>query len=1452
MGSPAFRRSIVVRPSSICIPFLWSILAASIVFPSPALAQSAVKRRLITAPIQDESTTTLRGNTYPLARAEFDRGAAPLDLPMRRMLLVLKRGPEQETSLEGLLDQQQAKGSPSYHSWLTPEQFGQQFGPADEDIQEITSWLQSHGFAVTRVSTGRTVIEFSGTASQVQNAFHTEIHEYVVNGVERWANASDPAIPSALSAAVAGIDTLHNFPRKWLHHSGGLYTKSKETGRVKPVALTPGPSSLFTLSAPNGCGVQPANCYALGPYDFGTIYDALPLWNATPTHIDGTGQTIAVVAESNINTQDVTSFRTFFGLSTPAKLNVIVSGPDPGLDPGGAETEADLDVEWAGAIAPNSTIDLVVSQSTESSLGADLSAVYVVDNNLAPVMNVSFGICELDLGTTGNQFFNQLWQQAAAQGITVLVATGDSGSAVCDRDDGTAPAPAKLGLTVSGFSSTPYNVAVGGTDFNDLIDASTYWNLTNSAPSNNPTAIPTVSAKSYIPETTWNDSCTNGVFGSLLGYSTNAEANCNNPNLVNFVTSVGGSGGESNCIVSDGQSVSSCEGGYAKPSWQVGAGVPNDPGRNVPDVSLFSAVNSPSGSFYIICEADLVPTGSTSCDPSDPSTEFLSIGGTSASSPSFAAIMALVNQETNSRQGNANYTLYKLNAQVPTAFHDVTVGGTIAMPCAKGSPDCTVTNPADAYGVLSGYSTTAGYDLATGLGSVNANTLVTKWSTVTTLGSLTTLSLTPSPVNITHGHSVNVAVNVTPAPGAAGTPTGYASLIAGTGSSGQSGVESYSLTDGNASGTTNALPGGTYAVTAHYPGDGTFSSSNSAPVSVTVAPEASKVQIVYELFNPTTGLQTSPNATSAQYGSLGILRTNVTSNSGDTCAQNAPGELGCPTGSVTVTNNGTALDGGTYNLNSLGYTEDQNIQLPGGTDNIQAAYGGDSSFTANTGTTTITITKAPTTISASGPSSPEIYHNTIQLGAVISSVGLGAGPTGQVTFFSGTTPVSTPAPLTQSMPGSFNSNPQAEVLVQTSQLALGNNTLTGQYSGDGNYAASTSLPFVVDMQIPATCSIVSSNPTIAHGSSVTFTAQVTPTQTGGPGPTGSIVFNDGFTNFATVPLTNGMAQTTTSSLPGGNLQIAASYNGDPNYSLCSNSVNETVNLLQTTTTVTTSNPAIQQGQTVILTAVVAPVQPGGPSLTGMVGFFATNSPNGSDTQIGNLVPLSNGQAQITTSALPANTQIVYAGYSGDSNYATSTGSAAQTVTPAPTFSISANPAAVTISSPGGSASTTLTFTSMYGLTGTFSLVPQCTYLPALTTCSVSPSSITLSSTATTATATLTFKTTGSSTSAPGLQNRPAPPRTGTLITLSLLILLPVLALMLMRKHRRIQFAVSLLVFAGLLTIASCGGGGSSSSGGGGGGGGGTGGTPVGIDQSATASFTLGAVTQSVGISINVE
>jgi len=1423
----------------------WTIFllatAASLAVSADALAQTAPANRLITAAVDENDRTVLRGNTYPLAHAEYDRGAAPASLPLHRMILVLKRSQEQEATLDALLEQQQEKGSPNYHQWLTPAQFGQQFGPGDEDIQAITSWLASHGFEVAGVSNGRTLIEFSGTAGQVAGALHTEIHKYHVNGEDHWANASDPQIPAALVPAVAGVLTLHNFPRKAMNHVGGVATRSKKTGKAVPVAPDPSMGSFFTLPAAGGCGVQAADCYAVSPSDFLTIYNVYPLWNAA-TPIKGTNQTIAIVAESNIDTSDVTSFRNYFGLPNPPNLTVTVSGPDPMKN--GAETEALLDTEWAGAIAPNAMINLVVAESTEVSLGADLAAIYAVDNNLAPVLNVSFGICELFLGTAGNQFYNQLWQQAAAQGTTVDVATGDSGAAVCDRGEGPAPAPAVFGLTVSGFSTTPYNVAIGGTDFNDLTDASNYWNINNSAPAYNPAALPTASAKSFVPETTWDVSCTNPVFGTLLGFSPDAETNCNNPQLQGFVQADGGSGGMSNCISSDGQNVASCTGGYGKPIWQVGAGVPNDMARDVPDASLYAAIGGPSGSFYIICEADLIPPGFTSCDPQDPGTEFIMIGGTSASAPAFSAIMALVNEQTKSAQGNANYILYKLAAQQPTAFHDVPAGGTIAMPCAKGSPDCIVNNPADIYGVLSGFSTTAGYDLATGLGSVNANNFVTLWDKVTTQGSATTLTLTPSPVKTTHGQPVNFTIGVTAAKAGGGTPTGNVSLIANTGPSGQSGVQGFVLASGSASGTTSALPGGNYTVIAQYPGDGIFGPSTSTPpISVQVTAEASKVQLLYELFNPATGLQTNPNATTAQYGSLAILRTNVTSQAGDACANNAPGDLACPTGSVTVTNNGAALDAGTYNLNSLGYAEDQTVQLPGGTNNLSATYSGDSSFLGNTGNSTITITQAPTSTLLVTPSDQVLFGASVPVTASVVGVGLGAGPTGQVTFFTGATPLGAPTPLTNSMSGSLNSSPRAQATITTTQLLLGDNSITAQYSGDGNYSASTSSAITVDVQIPTNCSVSSSNLMIARGSSVTFTATVSPTEAGGPGPTGlmDFIYNGDFT-LGMVTLTNGQAQMTTNSLPGGSVSIRAVYLSDQNYTSCFNTLTETVNFLPTTTSIMTSNPSVQQGQNVTFTAVVAPVQPGGPALTGTVNFTAATSTGARDPLAVN-VAVANGQAVLTTSNLPANTQSVMAAYSGDFNYSSSSGSVAQAVV-VPDFSMAANPATITVLQPGSTGSTVITFTAMNGLTGTFNLVPQCNGLPSESSCSTMQSSIMFSSTVTTATAKLIVSTTAPSSAPPAVRIRPTRSGTAAVIAFSLLTLAWILRNR--RRPRRVQIAFSVFSVLALLAFAACGGGG------GGGGGGGNLGTLPGLDQSSTVTFMLGNTSHTLAIPINVE
>ena len=558
-----------------CLVLCLLLLAAT-----PGFAQF-LPQPLITQPINESQLTILKGNTHPLAQPQFDIGVAAPNLPLPRMLLVLKRSAQQDFDLRKLLDDQQDKASPNYHKWLTPDEFGLQFGPSDQDVQLVTGWLQSHGFQVNRVTHGRSVVEFSGTEAQVEAALHTQIHQYLVNGEQHWANASDPQIPTALVPAVAGVLSLNNFPAHSMASLAGTY--SPRTRRLTPA------NPLFTLFG-WGCD-QDGNCYAVGPADFGAIYNVQTLWNSG---IDGTGQTIAIVGESDINIQDIRDFRNLFGL--PAKdPNIIYDGPNPGLQPD--EGEADIDVQWSGAIAPNATIDFVVSEGTETTRGVDLSALYIIDNNLAPVLSESYGFCELGLGTSGNQFFNSLWAQAAAQGITAILASGDAGSSVCDQN---SPQPAQFGLSVSGFASTPFNVAVGGTDFNDVLNPQQYWNLTN-------TSATQESAKGYIPETTWNGTCTNSILLGDFGWGTNTESNCNNAQLLSqapfLLFPEGGSGGVSNCTVSSGQIQSSCSGAYTKPAWQVAPGVPADGKRDLPDISLFAS-NGAMGNFYIFCEAD--------------------------------------------------------------------------------------------------------------------------------------------------------------------------------------------------------------------------------------------------------------------------------------------------------------------------------------------------------------------------------------------------------------------------------------------------------------------------------------------------------------------------------------------------------------------------------------------------------------------------------------------------------------------------------------------------------------------------------------------------------------------------------------------------------------------------------------------------------------------------------
>jgi hypothetical protein len=1037
---------------------------------------------MLTRPIEDSQRTMLHGNIHPLARPAFDRGAAPDSTPMQRMVLVLKRSSEQELALKSLLTDQQTKASPRYHQWMTPERFGRQFGPSDNDIEKITAWLNAHGFQVAQVAKGRTAIEFSGTAGQVQEAFRTTIHGYEVKGERHWANADDPSIPTTLTPVVKGVLTLHNFPR----HSNAVVRgqlKKPAQGKASPY---------FTFTSGQN------TYYGLGPTDLATIYDVLPLWKAG---IDGTGQTIAIVGETNINVSDVNSFRSLFGLPlNPPKI--ILNGSDPGVV--GDEPEALLDVSWSGAVAKNATIDLVVSASTESSLGVDLSALYIVDNDLAPVMSESYGECESVLGSAGNAFYNALWQQAAAEGITVTVSAGDSGSAVCD--DFNSQSTAYRGLAVSGFASTPYNVAVGGTDFDQSATTfGNYWNATN-----DPTTES--SAKSYIPETTWNQSCAaQGVDGCGPGAT--------NLNIV------AGSGGPSNCSNVDANL--NCLGGYTKPPWQVGNGVPQDGVRDLPDVSLFASAGFNS-SFYIICEADFSPFGplpgwNQPCSLTN--FNFVGLGGTSASAPAFAGMMALVNQKTNSRQGNANYVLYHLAAQSGAScnsstqasgtssciFHDVTKGSN-AVPCAMNSPNCGQTVIGGS-GVLvdpnnpinPAWATTPGYDMATGLGTIDAYNLVNAWSAAAMVQSTTTLT-NLAPVSLAHGQAVNVSATVAATSGS-GMPTGSVALMASP--SGQNvSVDTFALNNGSASGTTSLLPGGTYNVIAHYAGDGIFASSDSAPVQVSVSKENSQTRENLAIYDFSAGQFAFGNT--MHYGDIAFLRGDVTGESGTICAP-SPQLTGtaCPTGSIAFSSGGSPLDAGTYTLNSMGYAEDQNasLHMPAvGSYSIQAQYSGDGSYSASLGTLSAIVTQAPTFIyyieiqnlAPTFNGDQMVYQawsgQAFQVISVAYTNSVLNAPTGSVSLLqNGGTPSGTLTqyPLNGSYAGGFNGASFAylEGSLATSIDTPGTYTFTASYPGDANYLGSQS-PFPAVVIVQDTTFKISgtvANVTVTAGSTATTT-----------------------------------------------------------------------------------------------------------------------------------------------------------------------------------------------------------------------------------------------------------------------------------------------------------------------------------------------------------------------------
>jgi hypothetical protein len=800
-----------------------------------------------------------------------------------------------------------------------------------------------------------------------------------------------------------------------------------------------------------------------------------------------------------------------------------------------------------------------------------LSALYIIENNLAGVLSESYGSCEQGLGSAGNAFYNSLWEQAAAQGITAVLSSGDGGSAGCD--DFNNESVATGGLAVSGLASTPFNVSVGGTDFDEVNKWSTYWSAGNNATTG-------ASVLGYIPEIPWNENC------AQLGLT-----GCGSSAPNGSVNIVAGSGGQSTV--------------YTKPKWQLGvAGMPNDNHRDQPDVSLFASPGF-DGSGYIYCQGDQTISGAPTCDLTNAASAVLDfgiIGGTSASAPTFAGIMAIVNQyqaahSGSARQGNANYVLYALaktsgssctssaSEAAGCVFNDVVKGNsaltgalaTISVPCQGGTPSCSMPLSTET-GVLvdpshtttEAWTATAGYDMATGLGTINANNLATKWGSVSTVPTTTTLTLSPT-TGITHGSAENVVVNVSVA-AKSGTATGQVSLIATlpgpNGTSATQGLDDFTLANGKiVSATTNSLPGGTNTVSAHYAGDGVNAPSDSAPVTVSVGKESSKTFLVVPTYTWASGKLINGNANTVAYGSEVIIRTYITNASGVVSATGPPAPLcdvvnvvTCPTGTVTLTDNGNLLDQGThgagiYTLNNDGYTRNLASTLLAGTHQLAATYSGDNSYTGSSATDTVTVTPAPTT------GQMLYYPSTVNLGNpfgmqfVVSTNVPGVAPTGQVTFMDGGSPLqlySSGVNLTASPGVPPNSDSTLSAFVQGILTAAGAHTLTAQYSGDANYQPASSGPFNIQVLYPTNISQSESTNTITYGQSIAITVKVTSSGKS-PAMAGQVIFNSVFAvqNQQTVAGVdangNQTLTVTATTTPQGSEFISAFYSGDANY-----------------------------------------------------------------------------------------------------------------------------------------------------------------------------------------------------------------------------------------------------------------------------------------------------------------
>ena len=654
---------------------VFSLLAAVLTVSS--FSQIKATNR-ITQAASDQQVSVLRGNVHPLVQRAVDSGPVEASMQLSRVVMHFKRSAAQQQALDQLLAEQQDPASPNYHKWLTPEQFAARFGMTTSDRAKIESWLQAHGMKVVEVARGGDWIAFSGSAAQIGAAFHTQIHHYSLNGEPHIANATDPAIPAAFADVVSGIQSLTDF-------------------RPKPRVRKVQPKFTSNISG----------SHFLAPDDFATIYNLTGLYNAG---ITGTGQKIAVMGQSDINLSDVQAFRTAAALPTNTPTKTLVTGSsNPGILSGDVD-EANLDIEWSGAVARNASILYIFSTNVFNSMQ------FAIDQNLAPVISISYGDCEPHFMSSDIASLVAMAQKANAQGQTIVGPSGDDAATDCDFSTNTnIPVTlATQGLQVDVPASMPYVTGVGGTAFNE--GSGNFWNSNNTAGGG--------SAVSYIPEIAWNDTAVEIANGG----------------------SITGSGGGASTL-------------FTKPSWQVGTGVPNDNARDVPDIAFNASVTHDG---FLTCSQGSCPnpTATNGAGFRAADNSLTVVGGTSAGVPVFAGIVALLNQQTSSTQGNVNPKLYTLAASNPSAFHDITSGDNKA-PCQTGTTNCP-------NGGSIGFTAGPGYDQVTGLGTIDASALAAAWGGSSTPTADFVGTTTNSSVTIQHGKTGSATVTYTASNGFSG------------------------------------------------------------------------------------------------------------------------------------------------------------------------------------------------------------------------------------------------------------------------------------------------------------------------------------------------------------------------------------------------------------------------------------------------------------------------------------------------------------------------------------------------------------------------------------------------------------------------------------------------------------------------------------------------------------